>query len=195
MENPREDIEHVIMQLTSTNSPDLQKAAIEAYMAPHVSFRHPVCCMESSRNSRVELLGVYQWYRVLSPQIKVKVENVVFDRDHHVLYVEIVQWFKLFFLPLRPAPARLLTRIKLQKEAHLYYISEQEDFYHPDDFAALLLPPLAFFVRLFLAFNGLACGFLMIWANLLGYWRTSSLANDPDADPAPSEPDLYRDDD
>ena len=30
----------------------------------------------------------------------------VFETERDVMYVEIVQWFKLFFLPAKPLPAR-----------------------------------------------------------------------------------------
>lgn len=66
MENPAKEITSVVQQLTAAESPDVQKAAFEKYMAPDVSFHHPVCAVESGPNSREELLGIYQ-YMVFSP--------------------------------------------------------------------------------------------------------------------------------
>ena len=96
MENPVEEIKAVVQQLTATNSPDIQKAALESYMTSDVAFRHPVCSVNAGPNSRNTMLGIYQyvrlnilmlynsivrmllyrWYRVLSPQIEIKVESI-----------------------------------------------------------------------------------------------------------------------
>ena len=93
MENPEKEIAFVVQQLTA-ESPDIQKAAFEKYIAPNVSFLHPVCAVASGPNSREELLGIYQymvfsfiksctrltgrgrWYRILSPQIDIAVGSI-----------------------------------------------------------------------------------------------------------------------
>ncbi|KAF8966142.1 hypothetical protein BDZ97DRAFT_1756841 [Flammula alnicola] len=194
MENPPQEINSVVYQLTATDSPDVQKAAIESYMTSDVAFRHPVCSVESGPNSRNAVLGVYQWYRVLSPRIDIKLESIVFDSTQNLLYLEGVQWFKLFFLPITPAPARLIIRLTLRKQDGLYYISQQEDFYHPEDFAALLLPASAPFVRFGLAAGGIISNLLVRGANLFGYWRPSASTEEAwQPFEAPSEAGLYKD--
>jgi len=64
-----------------------------------------------------------RWYRVLSPHIEARVNNVgehcrprqhpqgnsyvtVWDPEHKYMFLDIQQWFKLFNLPIQPAPAR-----------------------------------------------------------------------------------------
>ncbi|TFK38407.1 hypothetical protein BDQ12DRAFT_630883 [Crucibulum laeve] len=181
MQNPAKEITSVVLQLTATSSPDVQKATIERYMTSDVGFRHPVCSITPGPNSRDGLLGIYQWYRVLSPKIDIKVESIVFDAEKCVIYLEAVQWFRLFFLPIRPAPSRLVIRLTLRKENELYYISLQEDFYHTDDFMALLLPPAVPFVRLGLSIAGFTSDVLAKSAQVLGFWRpTGNVAAHPD---------------
>ena len=65
MENPEKEITSVVQQLTATDSPDIQKVAFEKYMAPDVSFQHPVCAVASGPNSREELLGIYQYIALI----------------------------------------------------------------------------------------------------------------------------------
>ncbi|KAF5319214.1 hypothetical protein D9619_008726 [Psilocybe cf. subviscida] len=195
MENPAEEITAIVHKLTATDSPDVQKATIETYMLPTVSFRHPVCSVPAGPNSRYQLLGTYQWYRVLSPHIDINVESVVFDSATNLLYLEAVQWFKLFFLPISPAPARLVIRLQLVHIDGLYYIAEQEDFYHPDDFGALLLPISAPFIRFGLTTAGVVSNVSVRLANLFGYWRPGGTheqdAGGQQQSAAPSEAGLY----
>ncbi|KAF9524214.1 hypothetical protein CPB83DRAFT_910092 [Crepidotus variabilis] len=191
MNDPEKEISLIVRQLCATDSPDVQKATLEKYMTSDVGFRHPVCEVKPGPNSRDALLGIFQWYRVLSPQVDIEVESVVFDPSKEVLYLEIIQWFKLGLLPLKPAPARLLTRLQLRKQAGLYYIAEQQDFYHTDEFAALLLPISRPFVRICLLAATFASNILVRGANLLGFWTTSI----PISEPTPSEAGLYDKDD
>ncbi|KAF8151767.1 hypothetical protein B0H34DRAFT_823324 [Crassisporium funariophilum] len=194
MEDPRKEIATVVLQLTATDSPDVQKATVERYMTSDVSFRHPVCSVASGPNSRHGVLGIYQWYRVLSPNVDLNVESIgkpLFDESKNVLYLEAVQRFRLFFLPIKPAPARLITRITLRKKNGLYYIAEQEDFYHPEDFAALLFPHVAPFVRYGLAAGGMVSNIMYQAASLLGFWSPQFPAVDADSEPTPSEAGLY----
>ncbi|KAJ2918867.1 hypothetical protein MD484_g1532, partial [Candolleomyces efflorescens] len=174
MQNPSEEVSSVILQLATTTSPDVQQAAVYKYMTPDVSFEHPVCSVRSSANSREKLLKIYQWYRVLSPHIDLKVESVVLDRENEVMYIEMIQWFKLFFLPINPQPARLVTRLQLRKVLGLYYISRQEDFYHTVDFVRLLLPPLAPIFYILLTFGAIFSFMGSVVAQQLGFWTPRS---------------------
>ncbi|KAH9475234.1 hypothetical protein JR316_0012345 [Psilocybe cubensis] len=192
MEDPIKEITSVVYQLTATDSPNVQKSAVETYMTSDVGFQHPVCSIKPGPNSRDYVLGIYQWYRVLSPHIEIKVESIVFDAKQCLLYLEGIQWFKMFFLPIKPAPARLIIRLTLRKKDGLYYISQQEDFYHPEDFAALLVPVTAPFVRFGLTVGGVVSNILARGANMLGYWRPIGDVEEPGIPSvAPSESGLY----
>ncbi|KAH6902589.1 hypothetical protein BKA70DRAFT_1567719 [Coprinopsis sp. MPI-PUGE-AT-0042] len=170
MEEPRIDIRRVILELTTTSLPEVQAQAVERYMTRDVSFLHPVCWVRSGPNSRDTLLKVYQWYRILSPKVEVNINNIVYDSQRETLYLDLTQSFKLFFIPFSPAPARLLTWLQLRKIDNLYYISEQEDFYHTLSFTALLVPGLLPIVTLWLTF----AAFFSYWAAMvgqqLGFW-------------------------
>jgi len=194
MENPAEEIAGVVLRLTSTSSPDIQKRTVMQYMTSDVAFQHPVCAVERGPNSRKTVLGIYNWYRVLSPHINLRVNSVVWDPEHNYMFLDIVQWFKLFWLPIEPAPSRLCVRLTLRREEDgLYYIAKQEDFYHPDDFITLLLPPIVPFVRIVLLITGLMSSLCASFAQFLGFWQpvevdsTETQANEPEED------DLYSD--
>ncbi|TEB22924.1 hypothetical protein FA13DRAFT_1766337 [Coprinellus micaceus] len=179
MEDPEQDIASVIFGLTTVASPDLQRETVETYMTKDVAFEHPVCSVQSGPNSREKVLKVYQWYRILSPQLDLKVEHVVFDTKRDIMYVEIVQWFKLFFLPAKPLPARLVTRLELQKIRGLYYISRQDDFYHTTEFARLVTPPIGPLVAFLLWLGGIVSYALALAAQVaFGVWQpTADLVN------------------
>ncbi|KAF9442709.1 hypothetical protein P691DRAFT_810225 [Macrolepiota fuliginosa MF-IS2] len=192
MQNPEEEITNIILRLTSSPSPDVQRRTVEQYMTSDVAFRHPICAVESGPNSRKTVLGIYQWYRVLSPHINLTVNSVVWDPQHNYVFLDIVQWFKLFFLPIGPAPARLCVRLTLRREeSGLYYIAMQEDFYHPDGFLALLLPPLVPFIRIILVISGLASALYASFAQFLGFWRTNEVEPQQPRPDGPGEGDLY----
>lgn len=76
MESPRDEVASVITLLTTAVSPDIQRATLQKYFTRDAAFRHPLCRVDSSYNSRESLLGVYQWYRVLSPKIDLTVNHV-----------------------------------------------------------------------------------------------------------------------
>lgn len=46
------------------------------YFMDYASFNHPICCVPSYPNSRQEILGVFQWYRIISPYLTIKVNSV-----------------------------------------------------------------------------------------------------------------------
>ncbi|TFK20170.1 hypothetical protein FA15DRAFT_647365 [Coprinopsis marcescibilis] len=174
MESPDVDIMSIVLNLTTTASAETQKATVEKYMTQDVEFRHPVCLIPRGRNSRDTVLKVFQWYRILSPTVDLKVNSVVFDQEREQIYLDLVQWFKLFFLPVDPVPARLITRLELRKVENKYYISKQEDFYHPVDFTKLLFPPLAPLVSLWLVISGVFSFWAATVGQSLGYWATTS---------------------
>lgn len=144
MQSPRDEISQVIHNLTSTDSPSVQNSAVLKYYTQDAKFRHPIC----RANSREVLLGIYQWYRILSPRVEGVVKSVTYDEDENVLFVQVEQKFHIWFSPFKPAPAKyannaeptmiltslysLLVRLTLRNVNDLHFISSQEDFYHQE---------------------------------------------------------------
>jgi len=61
MQSPSVEINAVIKLISSSATPDIQKAAIYKYFTADVGYRHPLCAVEPAPKSREEVLGVYQW--------------------------------------------------------------------------------------------------------------------------------------
>ncbi|KAL0569364.1 hypothetical protein V5O48_012599 [Marasmius crinis-equi] len=171
MENPQNEISRVVSLLTTASSPDVQEATFERYVTHDVGFRHPVCRVNPGPGSRDQLLGVYQWYRIISPTVLARVENVVYDKENNVVFLEVVQKFHIRISPFRAQWSRLIVRLTLREIDGLQYIAFQEDFYHPDDFANLIIPPLAPLVRFALHGAAVASNVYATAGQLLGYWR------------------------
>jgi hypothetical protein len=72
MQNPKAEITAIVTTLTSTKSNSELTDTISRYFTPDVQFVHPICVADS----RAELLGIYQWYRIMSPRTKCNVENI-----------------------------------------------------------------------------------------------------------------------
>lgn len=160
MQDPRRELPNVISNLTSTSSPSVQRATVLRFFTPDASFAHPLCRVSPGSGSRERILGVYQWYRVLSPVVKSEVVELSWDKhpvghpmdgvhgaeivgdgsatdmtstdgEGMTVYVQVVQWFNLRISPFAAAPSRLTVRLTLHKEGELYYIAAQEDLFHP----------------------------------------------------------------
>ncbi|KAK7436897.1 hypothetical protein VKT23_018917 [Stygiomarasmius scandens] len=174
MEDPEREITSVLLQLTSSSTADAQKAAMDKYFCSDVGFRHPLCYVPPVEGSREMLLGIYQWYKVMSPTIDAYVQSVVYDRERNILLLDVFQTFHIRLSPLRPSQSRLLVRITLKEIDELYYIAFQEDFYHPDDFMRLLVPPLAPLIRAFLTTASFASALYAKGAQILGFWRVTA---------------------
>ncbi|KAI0773177.1 hypothetical protein BD413DRAFT_539885 [Trametes elegans] len=177
MENPAEEIVNVATLVTAAINPEIQKAAVLKYYAQDVSFRHPFCAVEAGPNSRAAMLAILQWYRVLSPVLSVRANSVTYDKEKHSVFLDVTQTFHIRWSPLKPAPARLIVHLTLRPEPEptdpsktIYVIASQEDFYHPDDLAALLVPPLIPVVRGALHAATLACKVYARAFGVLGYW-------------------------
>ncbi|KAH9840853.1 uncharacterized protein C8Q71DRAFT_721308 [Rhodofomes roseus] len=223
MENPAAEIEDVILAITASLNPDVQRAAIYRYFAPDASFRHPLCTVPPSSkpatvyppsqaspvlhafpsplpflrrlpafvvrlltptglatsSSRETILRVYQWYRVLSPHLRVHVNNVVYDAARNEIYAEVVQRFHIRWNVLMPAAeSRLITHITLRELPHaapagkpLYVIAAQEDFYHPEDLLAFVAPLLVPLLLALLLLGTWACVLGASLGRAAGYWR------------------------
>ncbi|EIW77979.1 hypothetical protein CONPUDRAFT_61709 [Coniophora puteana RWD-64-598 SS2] len=154
MQDPKQEITGVITDLTSATSAPALERTINTYFTPDARFLHPLC----QTTTRAGILGVYEWYRIMSPNTKAEVLSVVYDKELNVIILEIVQQFRIWFSIFPSAPARLNTRLTLREVKGLYYIAQQEDFYHATDMMALLMAPLVPIVRLILAFAGWVCG-------------------------------------
>ncbi|KAG9225443.1 hypothetical protein CCMSSC00406_0002946 [Pleurotus cornucopiae] len=171
MQNPEQEIRDVVKNLTTAPSPDVQKATAHRYLTHDAGFRHPVCAVKPQPGSRDTVLGVYQWYRVMSPKLELDVKSVTYNQEESMIVLDIVQTFHIFISPFKPAPSRLMVRLTLREENGLHYIAMQEDFYHPTDLMALLVPPLVPVVYLILLITGIACNAYARLAQTLGYWE------------------------
>ncbi|KAG9259124.1 uncharacterized protein F5Z01DRAFT_642381 [Emericellopsis atlantica] len=166
MEHPVREIPEVITNLT-TGSPEVQSHTLQTYFTSDASFTHPFCRVPSLRkgtipllhwvDSRWLILGIYRWYRTLSPSISINIDSAVFDQKTGLLYVTINQTFALWFVPFYKAPVRLVSVLRLTQRqqppppsnAHAaaidhdkgkYYIASQEDLYQVNDFINFLMP-------------------------------------------------------
>ncbi|KIY73359.1 hypothetical protein CYLTODRAFT_439917 [Cylindrobasidium torrendii FP15055 ss-10] len=150
MQNPAAEISDVFHKLTMASTQEIQLNTIKTYFTPDAGFKHPLCKVQQGENSRENLLGIYQWYRIMSPKIIGEVKSVIYDASLDVIILEVVQTFHIFLSPFKPAKSRLNVRLTLQDIGGLHYISLQEDYYHPEDLIALVLPPLIPIVSLIL---------------------------------------------
>ncbi|KAF8495883.1 hypothetical protein F5888DRAFT_505098 [Russula emetica] len=158
MEHPEVEIERVVQMLVRPASPDVQQAAVRKYFTSNAGFRHPMYSVKPATNSRDGILGIFQWYHVLSRYIELYVDNISYDVEKSILFLDMAQVFHIRCSPFPPARTRLLTRLTLHKEGARYYIAYQEEFFHPDDFFAMIVPPLFKPVNLILRIGGFARG-------------------------------------
>ncbi|KAH0490807.1 hypothetical protein TgHK011_002259 [Trichoderma gracile] len=122
MENPVQEIPAVINALTK-GTPQQQQDTLNTYFLSNASFIHPFCRVPSiSRgsiplardvDSRWLILGIYRWYRTLSPKISLTVDSAVFDQRNNTLYVSIRQTFSIWFIPLHSSRVKLLSVLRL----------------------------------------------------------------------------------
>ncbi|TFK51538.1 hypothetical protein OE88DRAFT_1680384 [Heliocybe sulcata] len=172
MENPAEEIKQVIQLLCTAASPDIQKATVERYFCIDAGFRHPLCTVTSGYRSRDEILGIYQWYRILSPKVSITTTSVMYDADQARIIADSTQLFHIRWNILPPAPARLITHIQLREIDGKHYISLQEDWYHPDDFMNLLVPLITPLIRAGLRAGTVSSNVLAsIFQVVFGWWR------------------------
>ncbi|KAF8147732.1 hypothetical protein K438DRAFT_1733995 [Mycena galopus ATCC 62051] len=179
MQNPTSDVGAVVSLLTAAASPEIQRAAFLKYITPDAGFRHPLCNVAPAPGSRDRVLGIFQWYRILSPHIDITTKSVVHDPATNTLLLDVVQHFHIRLSPFKPAPSRLLVRLTLREgNDGLHYIAFQEDFYHPDDFMALLIPPLVPVIRTGLSLTSTASEIYAKIGKLLGFWTVSGATHE-----------------
>jgi len=130
----------------------------------------PVC-------SRDYVLGVYQWYRVLSPSAYVEVDSCTYDAEQRVAYLNIRQFFQPFFSPFSPSPSQLLVRLHFSQSPSdgKYYIVSQDVFLEPEGIINMFLPPLSPFVTFLKHVATRICSLNAALFRFFGIW---SLSND-----------------
>ncbi|KAH9961938.1 hypothetical protein BC827DRAFT_247474 [Russula dissimulans] len=172
MEHPEEDIRKVLKLFTMAASPEIQQAAVQKYFTTDASFRHPIFSVSPATNSREGVLGIYQWYRITSAHLELSVNKITYDAGNSTLFLDTSLVSRMRFSPFPPARISVLTRIILQEEAGRHYIASLEDFIHPADLCAMMIPPFAKPVSLFLRFGGFMCGlYARIVQSLFDVWR------------------------
>ncbi|KAJ7810863.1 hypothetical protein B0H14DRAFT_2607026 [Mycena olivaceomarginata] len=75
MQNPVSEIGAVVSLLTAATAPEIQKSAFLKYITPDAGFRHPICNVTPGPGSRERVLGIFQWYRIMSPHIDITVNS------------------------------------------------------------------------------------------------------------------------
>jgi len=174
MENPKNEIASVVKLMTASNSPDIQRQAIEKYFASDAGFNHPLCQVERGKNSRNKILGIYQWYRNMSPNIDLEVDEVVYNNDAHKIYLNVSQRFHIFASPFPASTSKLLVQITLtQDDSGLYRIAQQDDYYQFEEIANLVIPPLAGVIVRAKQFGSYMSNLNTFFFQLFGIWCPS----------------------
>jgi len=122
-------------------------------------------------------LEFFQWYRTAASRIDMEINDVVYDRLHNMVYLDISQLAHFRFSLFAPRPARVMSRLTLRKEGALHYVAFQEDFFHPDEVATFLLPPCAYVVRAMLWVGTWTATLWTKSAQAFGVWRVPSVVD------------------
>jgi len=171
-----DDVNHEIVKavelITTANTPEVQLAAIHKFFVPDAGFNHPLCYVPRGPGSREQILGIYQWYREMSPTIHLKVENYSWDESASIVYLNVIQTFKIWWSPFKSAPARLLVRLSLVRgESGKFLIAQQDDFYQPEDIANLMMARIAPLVYVGKRAGTAASNFnAWLFKRLFGWW-------------------------
>ncbi|KAG1769071.1 hypothetical protein EV702DRAFT_1142914 [Suillus placidus] len=176
MQTPQRELPVVLTALTTSSNPADLRATVKKFYTQDASLHHPLRIVEHGANSRQKILGMYEWYRIISPDTTSIVNVAYHDRKRHVLIAEVTQHFHIRINPFKAAPSRYIVRIELQEREKLFYIYAQEESMHPTDLMNSVLPPLTPLVRLalvFFALTGVVCSktwvfSLLLWAKLFG---------------------------
>lgn len=173
MEDPKAEITQIIHTLTQA-PPIQQKEVVKKYFLPNASFQHPFCRTSSwntfigpftghQYNSRWAILQIYQWYKILSPEINLRVLSIAFDEEQLVLYVTIRQQFRIWLVYAYEADVLLTSVLQLEhgdesgpesavagtrhgsvggtpNGSGRYYISAQNDLYQTSEWIKFLVP-------------------------------------------------------
>ncbi|KAI0553463.1 hypothetical protein F4679DRAFT_472840 [Xylaria curta] len=132
MEYPEKEISDVIRSLTQGTRKE-QENTLNRYFLPDAYFVHPFCRVPSFKsrqirvpfgstewtiNSRLLVLLIYKWYKIMSPKISLEVDSTAFDWKTNSLYATIRQTFTIWIVPfsLWQANVKLVCLLEL---AHL----------------------------------------------------------------------------
>ncbi|KIO25503.1 hypothetical protein M407DRAFT_91885 [Tulasnella calospora MUT 4182] len=195
MEDPTAEITDVVKSLTTTQSPEVQLEAIQtwapliidcsptnhglnnslSYFTPNAAFDHPLAKVLPGSHSRQRVVGLYQWYKIMSPNIALDIKSIAFDEETNTLFLDIEQVYHSFLSPFSPHPARLTTKMDLVKGGDgLYRIAKQTDYYQPEDLGYLTIPFISPFISLVKQVAGIASGASAIFFQATFGWWTGS---------------------
>ncbi|KAG6375377.1 hypothetical protein JVT61DRAFT_2932 [Boletus reticuloceps] len=138
MQDPKKDITNIIHTLCTTRDAKELETTVEKYFVADAKFSHPMC----KANSRNEILGLFQWYRLASPETQINIRSVMYDNDLNVLVVEVEEKLNVWFNPLPSKAGRMVVRLQLRKMHGAFYIVAEEDLAHPMDQIGFLASPL-----------------------------------------------------
>lgn len=133
-----------------------QHDAIETYFVPDAAFQHPLCrvpgrswklgaaASRGELNSRLLIMAIYRWYRLLSPKIDFTIHSIcidsraqspgvgrsggfddgtaadstlkAFNEDARVVYVDMSQIFVIWFIPFYKAHVDFVVVLDLVPE-------------------------------------------------------------------------------
>ncbi|KAJ3556536.1 hypothetical protein NPX13_g10113 [Xylaria arbuscula] len=202
MDDPEREIKHVIKTLTEGTREEQQKT-LNKYFLPDAFFVHPFCRVPSFKLSKLHvpftnyqfevesrslILLIYQWYKIMSPKIELKVLSTSFDKQNGLLYATIRQTFTIWLVPfsLWQANVQLVCLLNLErlavdinnqplldqsasysgKQEKLYFIRGQQDHYQVNEFLKFIAPwgasPLYYLWQLFATLLS-AIGVLFLW--------------------------------
>ncbi|KAK3186674.1 hypothetical protein K4F52_004420 [Lecanicillium sp. MT-2017a] len=173
MDDPANQIEGVIKTLTTGNAQE-QEDALDKYFLPDAAFIHPYCYVPrfskvaipfiGTINSLWVLLGIYRWYRTMSPRIDISIDSTAFDEKSGLLYVTIRQRFSVWAIPFYSVAVKLVTVLELVKQTtrdtrpgaespeleaedasggpakERYFIASQEDLYQMNEALHFIMP-------------------------------------------------------
>ncbi|KZS95318.1 hypothetical protein SISNIDRAFT_452709 [Sistotremastrum niveocremeum HHB9708] len=107
----------------------------------------------------------------MSPELGLEVDDFVYDKDKLKVFLNITQTFHIFLSPFKPASCRLVVQLTLEQLDGRYFIAHQNDFYNPQDFINLIIPPLSIFIFIALRFGAIASNINALLFQVLGLWR------------------------
>lgn len=72
MQDPKKEITAIVTTLYTTRDAAQLDETVNKYFDSDAEFFHPLC----TANSRNQILGLFQWYRLASPETVVEVSNI-----------------------------------------------------------------------------------------------------------------------
>ncbi|KAF8530076.1 hypothetical protein BU17DRAFT_59853 [Hysterangium stoloniferum] len=158
MQDPQRDLIEVIRLVEISNSPSALRDVFNKYFVNDLLLDHPIVKVLPAANSKEIVLGIFTWYRMMSPVVELKVDDLcmtpqilgmrllddsvhsIQPHTHESICQPDTRYEKapLFDgtcifckLPFRPdgAIVRMLLELSLVRRDDLYYIKRQEDFY------------------------------------------------------------------